>query len=570
MPRVDKIFVIKTNELKKKIRGVINMKRNRYKEVVKLYKDGMKDTAMIAEKLNINRDTVRKHINEARKNGDILPEKSLYEQVIEQYNSGIRDVKQIAINTQGNERTISNYIGEAKKKGRIEKRTSYEEVVKLCNTTDYSLQEIAEELGLNPETVRKHYVEARKQQQIQREIKRKNKNKIDFYDQTIKLNQQGINNTEISMKLKITERRVERYLIKYSIEQRKKRQDEEYNEVLKSLRNGIYSVGEISKITRINEKEVRRYIKLAKNKKDIELENSYEQIIKLYNSGITDYAELKNKIGIEEKTIDTYIRRAKIEGKIKQKLSNKQRIKEQYDFGNISVKQISKETGIPKEIVERFVKEYEKEHERKRINLMVQNILSENNMQRIQDKYGLRSEVILKIDELLKKKYPYEVAEELRLSPKIIYDIMDGMNKAEKKRMMESFLINNTVYKMVDAMRKHGVPVNEAIGTVKSKLRGIGIVELADLYYVLGQKGEVERTLNTIIYGENYSQALKQMASEKKLKIKQEFKNQEIRAFYMANIKEYGTKTSYDVLCKKFEVRMSLIVELLGKEEICL
>ena len=62
MPRVDKIFVIKTNEIKIKVRGVINMRHNRYQEVVELYKSGINDTAVIAEKLKINKATAGKHL----------------------------------------------------------------------------------------------------------------------------------------------------------------------------------------------------------------------------------------------------------------------------------------------------------------------------------------------------------------------------------------------------------------------------------------------------------------------------------------------------------------------------
>ncbi len=546
------------------------MGHNRYDDVVELYKSGIHNTLAISEMLGINRETVRRHLSMAKKNGDVLPEKSLYEQVIEQYNSGIKDVKQIAINTKGQERTIANYISEAKKAGRIKKVNSYEEIVRLCNTTDYSLQEIAKKLNLSQATVRQYYEKGRKQQQIQRKVRGKVKAEDDLCAQTIELSQHGMTDNEIAVQLGISEEKVRRFIAKHYIKQRRQRKDEEYKAVLQLLKNGVLSVDEISRITGIVEKEVKRYIKNAKSNKDIEIGNNYEQVVELYNSGITSPENLKNKLGIKEGTINAYIRRAKKEGKIKKDLSIKQIVEEQYDLGNISTKQISKITGIPKEIVERYVNEYEKEWERKRANLINQNILSDNSMQKIQDKYGLRSELILKIDELLKKKYPYEIAEELKISPQIIYDIIDGMNKLEKKKMIECFLINNDVYKKVAAMRKHGVSVSEAIESVKSKLRGVGIVELADLYYVLEQEGEAERTLNSIIYGENYSQALKQIASEKKLKIKQEFKNQEIRVFYMANVKKYGIKTSYDVLCKKFGVRMSLIIALLGKEEICL
>lgn len=567
MPRVDKIFVIKTNEIKIKVRGVINMGHNRYQEVVRLYKSGIKDTAVIAGKLNINRATAGRHLREARKNGDIIQVKSLYEQVIEQYNSGITDVKQIAVNTQGQERTIASYISQAKREGKIDKKDSYEEVVRLCNTTDYSLQEIAIKLDLSQATIRQYYEKGRTQQLIKRKVRGRKKTEVDFSAQTIELSQQGMSNSEIALKLGILEKKVERILAKYYTKQRR---NEEYDAVLQLLRNNVSSVEEISRITGIVEVEVKRYIKNAKNKNDIDIGNSYEQIIKLYNSGVTSYEELEKMIGIKRNTIRTYISRAKIEGKIKTDLSVRQIVEEQYDLGKVSAKQISKATGISKEVVERFINRYENECERKKNDLINQNILLENSMQRIQEKYGLRSEAILRIDELLKRKYPYEVAQELKISPRIVYDIIDGMNKNEKKRMMECFLINNEVYQKVKAMRKHGVPVSEAIENIKARLKGLGIIELAELYYVLEQKNEAEKTLNVVIYGENRSQGIKDIANKKKAKIKQEFKNQEIRTFYEQSFQEYGTRPSYELMCKKFEVRMSLIIELLGKEEICL
>ena len=44
----------------------------------------------------------------------------------------------------------------------------------------------------------------------------------------------------------------------------------------------------------------------------------------------------------------------------------------------------------------------------------------------------------------------------------------------------------------------------------------------------------------------------------------------EFKKFYKKSFQEYGTKPSYELMCKKFEVRMSSIIGLLGKEEICL
>lgn len=570
MPRVDKIFVIKTNEIKIKVRGVINMRRNRYQEVVELYKSGINDTAVIAEKLKINKATAGKHLREARKNGDIIKTKGLYEQVIEQYNSGVTDIKQIADKTHGKERTISSYITKARSKGEIDKKNSYEEVIKLCNSTEYSLQEIAIKLELSQATIRQYYEKGRKQQLIQKKVRGKKKTEVDFFTQTIKLSQQGISNREIALQLGILEKKVERFLAKYYVKQRKQRKNEEYDAVLKLLRNDVLSVTEISRITGITEKEVKRYIKNAKNNKNVNIGNNYDQVIKLYNSGINSYEELERRLGIKQSTIRSYICRAKTEGKIKRSLSVRQIVEKQYDLESTSIKQIAKTTGISKEVVKRFVSRYESECKRKKLALINQSILSESDMQRIQEKYGLRMEIILNMDQLLKKKYPYEVAQELGISPQIVYDIIDEMNKSEKKRMMECFLINNEVYQKVKAMRKHGVPVSEAIENIKARLKGLGIIELAELYYVLEQKNEAEKILNAIIYGENRSQGLKEVANKKKVKIKQEFKNQEIRTFYKKSFQEYGTKPSYELMCKKFEVRMSSIIELLGKEEICL
>lgn len=545
-------------------------KNNKYNEVITLYKSGVQTNKEIAEKLNIQVATVGRHLDKARKNGEIPNKKNIYEQVIECYNSGITNYKEISKVIGKNEKTVATNLSRARKEKRIFTEKSYEQVVRLCNNTEKSLEEIAEQINLSLSSTRAYYAKARKNGEILKKVRGKAKGKIDKEEQTIKMSQEGISSKEIAQKLGISKYSVEKYLKRAIKKQLRQQEKEEYEAVLQLIKNDISSIKKIQEITRLSVERIKEIIKRVKTEEGIEIESNYEKVIKLYKSGTGDFKDIAEKLGVSENTVRSYIYKAKNEGRINQILSPKMRVVREFDMGNTSVKQVSKATGVSRTEVEEMLIKYEKEYQKQRQNLLSENIFVGKNAKKIQNKYNLNDETMSNLTKLLKKKYPYEVAQELHIQPKIIYDIIEGMSRTEKRRMIEGFLINNSVYKRVSAMRRQGIPVSEGIKQVQSKQKAAGMIEVAELYYVLEQDEEADKILNKIIYGENYSQAMKNIAMQKKSKIDIEVRNKKIRDCYKENLEKYGSAPSYENMCKNFRVRMSLIIELLGREEICL
>lgn len=545
-------------------------KNNKYNEVIALYKSGVQTNKEIAEKLNIQVATVGKHLDKARKNGEIPSKKNIYEQVIECYNSGITDYKEISKAIGKNEKTVATNLSRARKEKRIFKEKPYEQVVRLCNNTENSLEEIAEQINLSLNSTRTYYEKARRKGDITKKVRGKAKGKIDKEELSIKMSQEGISSKEIAQKLGISKYSVEIYLKRSEKKQLKQQEKEEYEAVLQLIKNEITSINKIQEITGLSIAKIKEITKKIKEIEGIEIESNYEMVIKLYKSGMDDFKEIAEKLGIAENTVRNYIYKAKQEGKITQILSTRMRVIKEFDMGNTSVKQVSKSTGVSRTEVEEILEKYEKEYQKQRQNLLSENIFIGKNAKKIQNKYKLNDETMSDLTKLLKKKYPYEVAQELHIQPKIIYDIIESMSRTEKRRMIDGFLINNSVYKRVSAMRRQGVPVSEGIKQVQSKQKAAGMIEVAELYYVLEQDEEADKILNKIIYGENYSQAMKNIAMQKKSKIDIEVRNKKIRDCYKENLEKYGSAPSYENMCKNFRVRMSLIIELLGREEICL
>lgn len=171
------------------------------------------------------------------------------------------------------------------------------------------------------------------------------------------------------------------------------------------------------------------------------------------------------------------------------------------------------------------------------------------------------------IIELLKNKFPREVAASLNISPRIVYDLIDSLSEEEKQRVKKEFiasrkLINN----LIKNYKSDGLTTGQAFMEIERK-ESIEIkLQLADVYYILGEHKRAYKVLNQEII-DDINQRNVQRAKGRKEKIELEEKSMEIRRDYKSKKNMDGSKISYDDLCKKYNVRTNFLIQVLGQEE---
>lgn len=154
------------------------------------------------------------------------------------------------------------------------------------------------------------------------------------------------------------------------------------------------------------------------------------------------------------------------------------------------------------------------------------------------EKYGGKIEVG---ESLIKRAlneniYPSEVYKKLGISPEKVYNVLNIMNKSEKRKRIESFLRRTEFLTYLLEISVNGKKVkldyeSETFYVEMQKLENgdavrVGVlVELAQLYYILGLPREtILRPLNRIINRSNYTYTTGSMAREMKDQISEQLR----------------------------------------------
>ena len=74
------------------------------------------------------------------------------------------------------------------------------------------------------------------------------------------------------------------------------------------------------------------------------------------------------------------------------------------------------------------------------------------------------------------------------------------------------------------------------------------------------------RALNQILYSENIEERQRKEILEQKEKIQTEITSQSIRKEFYTKFNMDGTKISWDDLCKKYKVRTSFLIDVIGTQ----
>lgn len=168
-----------------------------------------------------------------------------------------------------------------------------------------------------------------------------------------------------------------------------------------------------------------------------------------------------------------------------------------------------------------------------------------------------------KIRELLKLKMPLEVAKILHIPAKQVYEVIEAMPEDKAQEVKTAFANNRlNIASNIKALKGIGKSSGQAIKLIEKKVNGGLVIELAQVYFAMGEYDRAIRVMNLVIYDDRVPQSIKSKVSEEKSNIDMEVKAIKIREAY----KKFKDKPSYDYLCKAYNVRTGFLVNILGME----
>ncbi len=178
-----------------------------------------------------------------------------------------------------------------------------------------------------------------------------------------------------------------------------------------------------------------------------------------------------------------------------------------------------------------------------------------------------------KIKELLKLKMPYEVSEILRIPAKEVYEEIDKMPEEEKTKIKKEFRRNRlNIYANVKELRNRGMNSYKALDYLAEKIKGGLVIELAQVYFSIGEYNKAIRSMNQIMFQKDISPVIKNKINKEKEVIEKEYVAKQI--YDDCNRKKGGKRPSNRYLEEKYKtsnrkfVNVTFINGIAGMEEI--
>lgn len=172
-----------------------------------------------------------------------------------------------------------------------------------------------------------------------------------------------------------------------------------------------------------------------------------------------------------------------------------------------------------------------------------------------------------KIKELLKLKFPLEVAKLLDIKPKVVLDFIDGLPEEEVKLIRIDFIKNRlNIAKNMVALQELGKTPNKALELIDSQLPKELIVELADVYFILERYNAAINILRRLWTFDYINPEMGQKLQSRILYFESEIKAKRIRK-EIKKQREEGKQVSSYSLCKKYRVNENFLEDILGEEE---
>ena len=171
--------------------------------------------------------------------------------------------------------------------------------------------------------------------------------------------------------------------------------------------------------------------------------------------------------------------------------------------------------------------------------------------------------------------YPSQVAKKMNLSSKIIYDYIDTLPDEYRTALKTSILKNNSVWNAIKMAREDAkkenkpITISQALISIILKLSQNQQLELISFYFWVSKSKKQALTIaNKIANNQSYTPDIRHLAQSKAEIIKTENTNIEILADVRNSLEKYGKMPSYKYLSQEHRVKMSFLIDLLGREEL--
>lgn len=171
----------------------------------------------------------------------------------------------------------------------------------------------------------------------------------------------------------------------------------------------------------------------------------------------------------------------------------------------------------------------------------------------------------VKMRQLLKLKMPLEVASILHIPANQVYSTIECMSEEELKDIKKSFVNNRlNIASNVKETKARGKSSAQALAAIEKQINGGLAIELAQVYFAIGEYTRAIKVMNHVLYSDNVSDQIKAKVKQEKDNLDIEIKAIQIRQTYQKYPTE--SKPSYDSLCRSYNVRTGFLVNVLGME----
>ena len=542
--RENEIEVRKANTGRKNVEDIEKLEA----EIVELWNSGM-PRKEISDKIHVSNRTIANALEKAKEKGIYIKEhkrgrkkstkaEKLKEEIVELWNSGMTQ-RNIARNLHVSIATIGNILREARKKGievkkantrrkNVEDMEKLEaEIVELWNS-GMSREEISDKIHVSIAAIGKVLREARKKGIYIRESKRgrkKSEKAEKLEEEIVRLHNSGMKQRDIAKKIHTSTTTIK-------------------DALKKAKEKGIY----VGKNTR---------------GRNASTEERNAKIVELWNLKMS-YKDIANKLHISQSTVNIVLKQA-YENGIEVRDGRKRKKKTQ-QTPLIQSNEEDKKEQCEEDIVPKLEKPQPVCSEAKPTVEQPQKT-KPHPITRIYRKISIDENLATRIKELLKEMLPRDVARTLRVKPNTVYDLFDSLTDEEQKQIKKAFIAQREhVYSFVKKQKKDNVSAARALKILETKENFHIGKELSETYFALGDFKAAVRALNQILYSENIEERQRKEILEQKEKIQTEITSQSIRKEFYTKFNMDGTKISWDDLCKKYKVRTSFLIDVIGTQ----
>ena len=321
-----------------------------------------------------------------------------------------------------------------------------------------------------------------------------------------------------------------------------------------------FNISEKSVICYLNEAK-RNNIKLRERREDEIPEKQYEIVARLWNQGLTE-SEIASELNKSPVTIKNNLREARLRG-IKLIDFDESKAWKKYDS--------NKARNVTRRVESKRTKNVGVSLSKQKALINYKVTANSDTEKHLQEKTSsiLESDLVLseKIKELLKLKFPLEVAKLLSIKPKVVLDFIDGLPKEEVKLIRIDFIKNRlNIAKNMVALQELGKTPNKALELIDSRIPKELIGELADVYFILNRSSDAINILRRLWTIDYISSEMEKELRDKISYFELETKAKRIRKEIKKQQTE-GKQVSFYNLCKKYRVNEKFLADILGEEE---